>query len=134
MSFKKVEELDELDFFMGLKQTPKELEIIKIGDLRESSKGDGLYFYITFRLVETMQTIDVGYNIHSNGESLIIGARSKLYPLLSHVTHINDGAISCLKSDIDEVLKGYKFKASVKVEKFGNKRYFIIIPNPRRRD
>lgn len=134
MSFKKVEELDELDFFMGLKQNPKELEIVNVGELRESSKGDGLYFYMTFRLVETMQTIDVGYNVQSNGESLIIGAKSKLYPLLSHVTHITDGAISCLKSDIDEVLKGYKFEASVKVEKFGSKRYFIIIPNPRRRD
>ena len=133
MSFKKVEELDELDFFMGLKQNPKELEIVKVGELRPSSKGDGLYFYMTFRLTETLQTIDVGYNVQSNGESLIIGEKSKLYPLLSHVSHINDGAISCLKSDIDESLIDFVFEASVRVEKFGSKRYFIIIPNPRRR-
>ena len=133
MSFKKIEELDELDFFMDLKKNPKQLRIVKIGDLRESNKGEGFYFYITFELTSSRQRIDVGYNVQSNGESLIIGEKSKLYPLLSHVSHINDGAISCLKSDIDESLIDFVFEASVRVEKFGSKRYFIIIPNPRRR-
>ena len=130
MAFKRIEEMDEDDFLMGLKNNPKELRIIDVGDLRESdSENGGYYFYVTFENPENFQTFDMGYNVKMTEDGgLFIGSKSKLYPLASFVSGIDDGGIWCDFEDIKEGLEGLSFMASTRREKFGNKKYFIIIP------
>ena len=130
MAFNRIEEMDEDDFLMGLRGNPKELKIIKVGELRESENDDGgEYFYVTFENPKTCQTFDMGYNVKRMDDGdLYIGSKSKLYPLLSYVSGINDGGIQCEYSDIVSGLDGLSFKATARREKFGNKKYFIILP------
>lgn len=130
MAFKRIEEMDEDDFLMDMRNNPKELKIIDVGELRQSdSENGGEYFYITFENPANFQTFDMGYNVKRNDEGdLYIGSKSKLYPLLSYVSGINDGGIECEYSDIKSSLEGLTFKARTKREKYGNKKYFIIIP------
>ena len=130
MAFNRIEEMDEDDFLMGLRGNPKDLRIIKIGELRESDGEDGgYYFYSTFENPDTFQTFDIGYNVKMTDDGgLYIGSKSKLYPLLSYVSGIKDGGIQCEFEDIQKSLEGLYFKATARREKFGNKKYFIIIP------
>ena len=130
MAFKKVDEMDDDDFLMDLRKNPKVLKIIDIKDLRESDSGDGSgYFYATFENSETFQSFDMGFNVKMNDDGLLyVGSKSKLYPILSYASGIDDGAIECDFEDIKDSLIGLSFKAKTKREKFGNKKYFIIIP------
>lgn len=130
MSFRRIEEMDEDDFLMDMRSNPKELIILKVGELRESGNDDGgEYFYMTFQNPQNFQTFDMGYNVRRNDEGdLYVGSKSKLYPILSYVSGINDGGIECEFSDIVGSLEGLRFKARTKREKYGNKKYFIIIP------
>ena len=130
MAFNRIEEMDEEDFLMDLKNNPKELRIIEVKDLKESESGEGGYFYCSFENPESFQSFDIGYNVRMNDDgSLFVGSKSKLYPILSNVTGIYDGAIRCDDfSDIKEALEGFTFKASWRSEKFGTKSYFIIVP------
>ena len=130
MAFNRIEEVDEDDFLMNMRMNPKLLRITEIKELKRSESGDGGYFYASFENPETFQSFDMGYNVRMNDDgSLFIGSKSKLYPILSLVTGIKDGAIRCDDfSDIKEALEGVTFKATTRREKFGNKKYFIIIP------
>lgn len=130
MAFKRIEEMDEDDFLMDMRTNPKELIILKVGELRESDSEDGgEYFYMTFQNPENFQTFDMGYNVKRTDDGdLYIGSKSKLYPLLSYVSGIDDGGIECEFSDIVRCLEGLRFKARTKREKYGNKKYFIIFP------
>lgn len=130
MAFNRIEEMDEDDFLMDMRTNPKELRIIDVGELRESdSENGGEYFYVTFENPENFQTFDMGYNVKRMDDGdLYIGSKSKLYPLLSHVSGINDGGIQCEFTDIVSGLEGLSFKAKTKREKYGNKKYFIIVP------
>ena len=129
MAFKRVEEMDEDDFLMSMRKTPKTVKIIDVKDLKMSESGEGAYFYTSFEHPETFQIFDMGFNVKINDSgSLYIGSKSKLYPILSYASGINDGAIECDFGDIKEALEGLKFNAMVKREKFGNKKYFIIYP------
>jgi len=129
MAFNRIEEIDEDDFLMDLRNNPKTVKIVNVGDLRPSENDDGGYFYVTLEHPETFQSFDIGYNVKMNDDdSLYVGSKSKLYPLLSYVSGIDDAGIRCNFSDIKESLEGLKFKASTRREKFGNKKYFIIFP------
>ena len=129
MAFKKVKEIDEDEFLMQIKENPQIIKIVNVGELRESEDGEGLYFYITFENPKTLQTFDIGYNVKGNEEDLLfIGMKSKLFPIASYVSGINNDNINCYYSDIKESLEGLEFKASSKREKFGNKKYFMIVP------
>lgn len=135
MSFKKVEEMDEDDFLMSMRETPKPLKIIKVKDLKQSDSDDeGAYFYATFENSENFLTFDMSFNLKVNADkTLFVGSNSKLHPILSYVTGIDEG-ISCDDfEDIRESLEGLSFEAKTKREKYGNKKYFVIIPNQRRR-
>ena len=130
MAFKRIKEMDEDDFLMDMRTNPKELRIIKVGELRESENEDGgEYFYVTFENPENFQTFDMGYNVKRIDEDVLyVGSKSKLYPILSYVSGINDGGIECDFMDIVRGLEGLTFKARTKREKYGNKKYFIILP------
>ncbi len=130
MSFSKIEEMDEDEFLMRIKENPQVIKIVNVGELRKSDEEDGgHYFYTTFENPDNFQTFDIGYNVKMNDDGgLYIGSKSKLYPLLSYVSGIDDGGIRCDYSDIKDNLEGLEFKASSKKEKFGNKKYFIIVP------
>jgi len=129
MAFKKVEEIDEDDFLMSLRSNPKKLKIIEVKDLKDSDSGEGAYFYTSFENPETFQTFDMGFNVKVNDDgSLFVGSKSKLYPILSYATGIDEGIVCDDFEDIREALEGLSFKAAARREKFGNKKYFIIFP------
>ena len=100
-----------------------------IGELKESNNGNGHYFYIDFTLVETSQEVGIGYNVKLNKDgSLYVGAGAKLYPLLSHISGIEDDAIQCTKEDIDDALLGLEFEAKASRVKNRNKKWYVIVP------
>lgn len=128
MAFKQVDEIDEDEFLMSMRKTPKTLKIIDVKELRESNSGDGGYFYVSFENPESFQTFDMGFNVKMNDDGyLFVGSKSKLHPILSYASAIT-GGIECEFEDIKNVLEGLTFKAFTKREKFGNKKYFIIHP------
>lgn len=129
MAFKRVEEIDEDDFLMSMRQNPKTLKIIDVKELRESESGDGGYFYVSFENPESFQSFDMGFNVKmkDNG-ALYVGSKSKLYPILSYASGIDDGGIECEFEDIKNALEGLTFRAKTRRDKFGNKKYFIIYP------
>ena len=128
MAFKKVEEIDEDEFLMSMRKTPKTLKIIDVKDLRPSESGDGGYFYASFENPESFQSFDMGFNVKMNDDGLLfVGSKSKLYPILSYASGI-DGGIECEFEDIRGALEGLTFKAKTRRDKFGNKKYFIIYP------
>lgn len=129
MAFKKVEEMDEDDFLMSMRQSSKLLRIIDVKDLKESESGEGGYFYMSFEHPETFQTFDMGFNVRMNDDgSLFVGSKSKLYPILSYFSGIDEGIQCDDFEDIRECLEGKSFRAKTRREKYGNKKYFIIYP------
>ena len=97
--------------------------------LKESESGEGAYFYTSFENPETFQSFDMGFNVRMNADdSLFVGSKSKLYPILSYATGIDGGIVCDDFEDIRTALEGLTFKAATKREKFGNKKYFIIYP------
>lgn len=129
MAFKKVEEMDEDDFLMSLRTNPKNLRITDVKDLKFSESGEGAYFYSSFENPETFQSFDMGFNVRINDDdSLYIGSKSKLHPILSYATGIDGGILCDDFEDIRQSLEGLSFMAKTKREKFGSKKYFIIVP------
>ena len=128
MAFKRVEEIDEEDFLMVMRKTPKTLKIIDVKELRMSESGEGGYFYVSFENPESFQSFDMGFNVkmNENGD-LFVGSKSKLHPILSYASGIDEG-IECEFEDIKEALEGLTFKAKTRRDKFGNKKYFVIYP------
>ena len=130
MAFKGVDEMDEDDLLLSMRDESKQLKIIDVKELRHSESGEGGYFYVSFETSETFQTFDMGFNVKINGDgSLYIGAKSKLYPILSYCIDLHESGIVCDDfNDIQAALKGKSFRAKTKREKFGNKKYFVIYP------
>ena len=48
MAFKRVEEMDEDDFLMSMRQSSRLLKIIEVKDLRESESGEGGYRFLHY--------------------------------------------------------------------------------------
>lgn len=127
--FESVPILDSDEFHRILMKDPQEVKIVRVDDLRESNDVEnGFYFYIQFMLVKTTQEIRIAFNVTKNDEGkLVVGEGAKLYPLLSYVSHIDEGNIKCTKQDIDESLEGLTFKATAIKEK-GKKTWYRIRP------
>lgn len=130
MSFKRVEEIDEEDILMNLRDNPETIRITNVGELRESDNEEGSgYFYVTCENPRNFQSFDIGYNVKINRDgSIYVGSNSKLFPLLSYVSGIDDSGIRCDFDDITDSLMNLCFKARTERKRFGNKKYFIIIP------
>ena len=128
MAFRRVETLDEDDFYNSLMKEAQNVSIEDIGKLYESDdKENQAYFYIKFMLCNTTQEQSVAFNVkYVNGE-IIVPEGSKLFPLLSFVSGIEDGEIHCLKQDIDDSLNGLTFRAKAKKQK-GKQTWYKIIP------
>lgn len=128
MAFERVPALDEDDFYISLMKTPQNVSILEIGNLYESDdKENQAYFYIKYMLCNTTQEQSVAYNVKYVDGKIIAPEGSKLYPLLSFVSGIQDGEIHCLKEDIDDALKDLTFKARAKKQK-GKQTWYKIIP------
>ena len=132
MSFKRAEQSGNTeDFMIGLMNNPKDLEVLKISELKvsERSMKGYKYFYITLKDMDSSDKVKLSFNVKVNeDDSIYIGEGAKLYPLLSYVSHIDDEAIICFKEDIDEALNGLTFKAKAVRRKFGSKSYFVLVP------
>ena len=134
MSFRRAESSNNVDtdeFLIGMLNSPKDLEVIEVGDLKTSdnSKEGYQYFHIRIRDIETSEAVKLSFNVKVNNDnSLYIGQGAKFYPLASYVSHIRNEAIICFKEDIDEALNGLTFKAKSIRKKFGRKPYFVLVP------
>ncbi len=78
-------------------------------------------------LCNTTQEQSVAYNVKYVDGTIIAPEGSKLYPLLSFVSGIEDGEIHCYKEDIDAALNGKIFRMKAKKQK-GKTTWYKIIP------
>ena len=128
MSFTRHETPDEDDFYNTLLITPQDVDIVDVGQLYDvEDKPTQKYFYVKYRLCRTGQEQSVAYNVRYIDGEIIAPEGSKLFPLLSFVSGIEDGEIHCTKEDIDDALTGQTFKMKAKKQK-GKTRWFKIIP------
>lgn len=128
MAFKRFDVPDEDDFYKSLMKEAQNVSILDVGKLYMSDdKENQAYFYIKFMLCNTTQEQSVAYNVRFIDDTIIAPEGSKLFPLLSFVSGIEDGEIHCTKEDIDDALKDLTFKAKVKRQK-GKQTWYKIIP------
>lgn len=128
MAFKRVETPDEDDFYKSLMKQAQNVSILDVGNLYMSDdKENQAYFYIRFMLCNTTQEQSVAYNVRFLDGEIIVPEGSKLFPLLSFVSGIEDGEIHCLKQDIDDSLKDKTFKMKAKKQK-GKQVWYKLIP------
>ena len=128
MAFERHETLDEDDFYKSLMKQAQNVSILDVGNLYMSDdKENQAYFYIKFMLCNTTQEQSVAYNVKYIDEEIIAPEGSKLFPLLSFVSGIEDGEIHCTKQDIDEALKDKTFKMKAKKQK-GKQVWYKLIP------
>ena len=126
MSFTRHETPDEQDFYTALK-TPQNVEVLEVGDLYDVEDNETQkYFYIKYKLVRTGQEQSVAYNVRFVDGEIIAPEGSKLFPLLSFVSGIEDGEIHCLKSDIDEAVTGKTYRMKARKQKSKNVWYKLI--------
>ena len=128
MAFERVETLDEDDFYKSLMKQAQNVSILDVGNLYMSDdKENQAYFYIRYLHCNTSQEQSVAYNVKFIDGKIIAPEGSKLYPLLSFVSGIEDGEIHCTKEDIDDAFKDLTFKAKAKKQK-GKQTWYKIIP------
>lgn len=128
MAFERVETLDEDDFYKSLMKQAQNVSILDVGNLYESDdKENQAYFYIKFMLCNTTQEQSVAYNVKFHDGKIIAPEGSKLWPILSFVSGIEDGEIHCTKQDIDDALKDLTFRAKARKQK-GKQTWYKIIP------
>jgi len=128
MAFERVETPDEDDFYKSLVKQAQNITILDVGNLYKSDdKENQAYFYIKFMLCNTTQEQSVAYNVRYIDGKIIAPEGSKLFPLLSFVSGIEDGEIHCTKEDIDNALKDLTFKAKARKQK-GKQTWYKIIP------
>lgn len=128
MAFERFETPDEDDFYMTLMKQAQDVSIVDVGKLYDSDdKENQAYFYIKYKLVKNGQEQSVAYNVRYINDIIIAPEGSKLFPLLSFVSGIEDGEIHCTKQDIDDALQDLTFKAKAKKQK-GKQTWYKIIP------
>lgn len=128
MAFERFDTPDEDDFYKSLMNAPQNVSIIDVGQLYMSEdKENQAYFYIKFKLLKNGQEQSVAYNVKYVNHKIIVPEGSKLFPLLSFVSGIEDGEIHCFKHDIDDSLKDLTFKGKAKKQK-GKQTWYKIIP------
>ena len=128
MAFERHETLDEDDFYKSLMKQAQNVSILDVGDLYMSDdKENQAYFYVKYLQCNTTQEQSVAYNVKFHDGKIIAPEGSKLWPILSFVSGIEDGEIHCTKQDIDDALKDLTFKAKAKKQK-GKQTWYKIIP------
>lgn len=128
MSFERHETPDEDDFYTSLVRTPQNVSIVDVGKLYDVEDNETQkYFYIKYKLCSTAQEQSVAYNVKYVNGTIIAPEGSKLFPLLSFVSGIEDGEIHCKKQDIDDALNGKTFYMKAKKQK-GKRAWYKIIP------
>ena len=128
MSFTRHETPDENDFYNALVKTPQPVSIVDVGKMYDvEDKETQKYFYIKYMLCNTTQEQSVAYNVKYIDGEIVAPEGSKLFPLLSFVSGIEDGEIHCTKADIDAALQGKTFRMRAKKQK-GKRAWYKIIP------
>ena len=128
MAFERFDVPDEDDFYNSLMREAQNVTILDVGKLYDSDdKENQAYFYIKFMLCNTTQEQSVAYNVKYIDGTIIAPEGSKLFPLLSFVSGIEDGEIHCTKEDIDNALKDKTFKMKAKRQK-GKVKWYKLIP------
>lgn len=128
MSFTRHETPDEDDFYNILMNTPQPVAILDVGKMYDvEDKPAQKYFYIKYMLCNTTQEQSVAYNVKYVDGEIVAPEGSKLFPLLSFVSGIEDGEIHCTKQDIDDALQDKTFLMKAKKQK-GKTKWFKIIP------
>ena len=111
MAFTRKETPDESDFYTSLVNNPQNVSILDVGKLYDVEDNDTQkYFYIKYMLCNTTQEQSVAYNVKYIEGEIVAPEGSKLFPLLSFVSGIEDGEIHCTKEDIDNALKNKTFR------------------------
>ena len=128
MSFTRHETPDEDDFYNSLVKNPQPVSILDVGKLYDvEDKETQKYFYIKYMLCNTTQEQSVAYNVKYIDGEIVAPEGSKLFPLVSFVSGIEDGEIHCTKQDIDHALNGKTFLMKAKKQK-GKTKWYKIIP------
>ena len=128
MSFTRHEAPDEDDFYNALVKHSQPVTVLDVGKLHDvEDKPTQKYFYIKYMLCNTTQEQNVAYNVKYVDGEIVAPEGSKLFPLLSFASSIEDGEIHCTKQDIDEALDGKTFRMKAKKQK-GKTAWYKIIP------
>lgn len=127
MSFTGHKAPDKDDFYTSLMKNPQPVSILDVGKLYEGEKEAQMYFYIKYLLCNTTQEQSVAYSVRYIDGTLIASEGSKLYPIVSFLSGLDDEEIHFTKQDIDDALKGKTFRMKAKRQK-GKTAWFKIIP------
>ncbi len=127
MSFVGHKTLDEDDFYTSLMKNPQAVAVLDVGNLYDGEKEAQKYFYIKYMLCNTTQEQSVAYSVKYVDGTIIATEGSKLYPLVSFVSGLDDDEIHCTKADIDGALKDKTFLMKAKKQK-GKTAWFKLIP------
>lgn len=127
MSFKGRNAPDVDDFYTALSKNPQPVAVLDVGDLYEGEQEAQKYFYVKYMLCNTTQEQSVAYSVRYVDGTLIATEGSKIYPLVSFVSGLDDDEILFTKADIDEALKDKTFKMKAKKQK-GKTAWFKLIP------
>lgn len=127
MSFTRHETPDENDFYNSLMKNPQPVSILDVGKLYDGESETQKYFYIKYMLCNTTQEQSVAYNVKYLDGEIVAPEGSKLFPLVSFASGIEDGEIHCTKEDIDNAFKGKTFRMKARKQK-GKRAWYKIIP------
>ena len=127
MAFTRHETPDEDDFYNSLMKTPQPVTVLNVSKLYDGDEDTQKYFYVRYMLCNTTQEQSVAYNVKYIDGEIVAPEGSKLFPLLSFASGIEDGEIHCLKEDIDNAFEGKTFIMKAKKQK-GKTKWYKIIP------
>lgn len=127
MSFTRHETPDEDDFYNALVKEAQPVAVLEVGNMYDGDSETQKYFYIKYMLCNTTQEQSVAYNVKYIDGEIVAPEGSKLFPLLSFASGIEDGEIHCTKQDIDDAFNGKTFIMKAKKQK-GKTKWYKIIP------
>lgn len=135
MAFKSLNTIDAPEFYNILMNESKELTIEDVSDIKYNEDDGSKYIFIYYLMRGYFDSIRVSYNLNiktdeSGNEIIKVPEDSKLYPIVSYASGLNDSSIGCSIEDLKGMI-GDKFFASAKRGKIGNKSYYKIIPKKR---
>ena len=126
MSFKGRNAPDKDDFYTSLTKNPQPVTVLDVGELYDGEKEAQKYFYVKYMLCNTTQEQSVAYSVRYVDGTLIATEGSKIYPLVSFISCLDDDEILFTKEDIDEALKDKTFKMKAKKQKGKNSWYKLV--------
>ena len=127
MSFQGRNAPDDDDFYKSLANNPQPVAVLDVGDMYDGDKEAQKYFYVKYMNCNTTQEQSVAYSVKYADGILIATEGSKIYPLVSFISGLDDDEILFTKEDIDEALKGKTFKMRAKKQK-GKTAWYKLVP------